>query len=164
MAQAVQSIKVRCNGWLGVANAVQRRVSHLVCVEQPPAEADAAQRQDRGAAEHAGTSGAPALEAEGYLESLGTVSLSVSGALPSASGWHVVGLSRWDLPLVGGILIPAPNVVVPFAVDGAGESTWSTQLPPSIGAPLTLFVQSWTLDPGAAAGFAATDTETKALH
>jgi len=112
----------------------------------------------------AGTNGAPALEAEGYLESLGTVSLSVSGALPSASGWHVVGLSRWDLPLVGGILIPAPNVVVPFAVDGAGESTWSTQLPPSIAAPLTLFVQSWTLDPGAAAGFAATDAETKALH
>lgn len=112
----------------------------------------------------AGTGGEPSLAVDGYLESLETLELTLEDALPAADGWHVVGTTRLDLPLLGGVLIPTPLILVPFSVDGTGQSAFSAQLPDGIAAPFALYVQSWIVDPGAFAGFSASNAVTKTLH
>lgn len=111
-----------------------------------------------------GTAGPPSLHVQGYLEPGQTVGLSLANALPTTYGWHVVGTSRWDLPIAGGTLIPAMDLLVPFTVDGSGQASVSAPLPPTVVGPLSLYVQSWVVDPGAAVGLAASNAVTKALQ
>ncbi len=111
-----------------------------------------------------GTPGTPSLDVQGYLEPGQTVGLTLGNALPSSHGWHVVGASRWDLPISGGTLIPAMDLLVPFQLDAAGQGSVSASLPPTIAGPFSLYVQSWIVDPGAAFGLAASNAVTKSVH
>ena len=112
----------------------------------------------------AGTNGDPVLDIQGYLQLDEFVQLNLSNALPFSFGWHVIGLSRWDVPLAGGTLVPAWDLPVRFRVDGAGQAMASTWINQSLPRPFELYVQSWFIDPGAPQGLASSNAVTKALQ
>ncbi len=108
----------------------------------------------------AGTNGFPALSGSGALAAGSTLTLSLVNALPSAPGLHVVGVVRWDLPLFGGVLVPTPDVLVPFATDAQGAASLAKLLANTPAVPL--YVQSWVVDAGAPELLSASNAVTAA--
>jgi len=107
----------------------------------------------------AGSGGStPALVGSGQLVSGGVVTLAVTGARPNATCWLVLGTTVANLPLKGGVLVPAPLIVL----GGLNTSPTGTLL---ISAPLTtalppaaaLVAQVWVADPAAVRDFAASN-------
>ena len=107
----------------------------------------------------AGTSGTPQLIAKGALTAGGSVSFEVSDALPQGNGFYVVGFSALEIPLLGGTLVPFPDLLLALSTDAAGqlESTYSV---PGFAPGTTLFTQAWMIDPVAAQGASATNAVT----
>lgn len=103
-----------------------------------------------------GSLGSPRLEGTGSPVGTAPVSLELSGALPGAPAWLVGGLSRVDLPLLGGVLVPSLDVLVGILPDASGSLSvpfaWPG-LPPGF----DLHFQAWILDPAGPAGFAASN-------
>jgi len=112
--------------------------------------------QDVGAA-LPGAVGAPVLDGRGRFALGATIELQVSNALPGTFGWYVVGASEWALPLFGGVLTPAPDLLVPLATDPNGRTgrLHTFAFSPVVGA--NLWVQAWLVDPTAPQGLAATN-------
>lgn len=105
----------------------------------------------------AGALGTPVLEGDGVLEPLGTLTLELDGANPGVQAFHVIGVSELNAPLRGGILIPAPDVLVPILVGASDGVTLSIPLPANVPAPLSLWIQSWVPDAAAVKNFAASN-------
>jgi hypothetical protein len=108
--------------------------------------------------ELSGLFGPPQVEGMGTLLPLSPVSLVVSGAHPLTPAYLVLGLSDLFAPFKGGVLVPSPDFIFPpLVTDGAGglvlASTWPAGLPPGVSS----WWQFWLADPGAPAGFAATN-------
>jgi ligand-binding sensor domain-containing protein len=105
----------------------------------------------------AGSFREPRLAGRGLAFGGETYGLVASGFAPSTLGLHVVGTTVADLPLLGGLLVPSPDVTIPFATDARGDTDVETVWP--LGAPvgLELWLQSWAIDPAGAQGFAATN-------
>lgn len=105
----------------------------------------------------AGTHGFPRLAGTGTVTGGGSVSIDLTNALENTGGIWIVGLTAVNLPLLGGLLVPAPTVVLPLSTDAAGAASlplvWPAGLPP--GAQLVF--QTWLTDPGAAQGLAASN-------
>lgn len=104
-----------------------------------------------------GASGLPALAGDGALVGGGALTFDLGGAAPLAPAFFVLGLSRIDLPLFGGVLVPAPDLALPTTTDSQGAAatvqTWPTGLP----AGLTLWAQAWITDGAAVQGAAASN-------
>ena len=98
----------------------------------------------------------PNLAGRGPLTPGSPARLSVRGAAASAPASIILGLLTVNLPFKGGILVPAPTLVVPLATNAQGALdlpfTW-------VNAPagINLFVQVWIKDLGAPTGFSATN-------
>ncbi|MBI1382862.1 MAG: hypothetical protein GC161_17450 [Planctomycetaceae bacterium] len=82
--------------------------------------------------------------------------LSVQGAPPGAPAGFVVGVGQGALPILGGIIVPDPAIVLPdlFTANGAGQISVPIV---GIGNPATVVVQAVVLDPGQPAGFQITN-------
>jgi len=104
-----------------------------------------------------GSRGLPRLEGAGLLQGGTVATVTVSEALENAPGVHILGISQVNLPLLGGVLVPNPNVLVPFATDGAGVASLSLPWPAGLPPGTQLFFQSWIVDPAATAGLSATN-------
>jgi hypothetical protein len=102
-----------------------------------------------------GAKDTPNLAGAGPLTQGSTTRLSVRGAAPFAPAWLVVGFSQLGIPLLGGTLVPFPNVAIPLATDGAGAIDVVFPWPPS--PQVTLTAQVWVLDPGAPQGWSASN-------
>lgn len=106
-----------------------------------------------------GTHGAPQLEASGSLADDTQLTLDLDGALEAAPAWLVAGLAQLGAPFKGGVLVPAPDVVLPLVTDAAGmlglQATWPTGLP--VGTQVLM--QCWIQDAAAGAGFAASNAQ-----
>jgi len=106
----------------------------------------------------AGSTGTPVLDGLGSLVAGDAVTLSVSNSLPNATTGLVIGLSELNAAFKGGVLVPAPDVLVlGLITDGAGTLTLPGLWPPGLPSGTTLFLQSWIVDPGGPAGFSATN-------
>ncbi len=105
----------------------------------------------------AGTLGAPELVMSGSLESLSSNLATLSNAAPSAFSVVFAGFSLVNLPLEGGVLLPAPDVVRFFFTDGSGSLnlpfTWPAGSPPG----LDSYYQIWVEDAGAPFAYAASN-------
>jgi hypothetical protein len=103
----------------------------------------------------AGAHGVPALAGGGTLVPGTQVALLVSGAAAQAPGFFALGTSASFQPLFAGTLVPAPQVLAPFATDASGFAqalfTW-----PSVPSGTPLYAQAGLLDPQAALGVAMT--------
>lgn len=105
-----------------------------------------------------GALGAPSLSGTGSLEGGSSATLLLTEAAPAAPAWLVLGIARIDLPLLGGVLVPAPNAVVAvLQTDGAGSAQSALPVPLSSAAGLPTYWQAWVLDAGGPAGFAASN-------
>jgi hypothetical protein len=104
----------------------------------------------------AGTFGVPALDGHGATLPGSPVSFTVSGALPQSIGLLGLGASTLYVPLLGGVLVPSPDVVVPFALDAIGAAsvpaTW-----PNVPPGTSLYLQAIVLDPAPIEGIAWTN-------
>ena len=107
----------------------------------------------------AGTGGVtPTLFVTGSLEGDSPVRLELERALPGATTHLVVGASALGLPFYGGVLCPAPDLLLlGLPVDADGELTLAGDFPAGAPAGLSLFLQFWTDDAGGPFGYSASN-------
>jgi FG-GAP repeat len=105
----------------------------------------------------AGAGGVPLLVGSGVFSASSTIVFNVSNAAPSAPGFLVLGFSAINLPLLGGVLVPFPDVLLNLLTDPIGGAQTQVPVPPLLPPGINLFVQAWLLDAGAVSGWAATN-------
>jgi len=106
----------------------------------------------------AGTPGTPTLEGIGSMVAGDGVRLIVSDALPIATTGIVVGLSELNAAFKGGLLVPAPDVLLlGLLTDGSGTLSLPGLWPPGLPSNTSLFLQAWIADAGGPVGFSATN-------
>lgn len=82
--------------------------------------------------------------------------LELLDARPGAPTTLILGASAWQVPLKGGVLVPALDVVLPgLLVDAEGAVTITGSLPLGVPSGLEFWAQYWTVDPDAVAGLSA---------
>ena len=105
-----------------------------------------------------GSHGTPSLAGKGLLFGGTPCSIAVSGAPELAPATLVMGFSAIDAPLKGGVLVPAPDVLLTGLSTGpSGAIAWSGTWPAGIPSGLQFYVQAWILDADAPGGFAASN-------
>lgn len=102
----------------------------------------------------------PGLYGMGPLSGLSINTLTMAGAAPFSPVLLVVGLNLLNAPFKGGTFVPSPDLILPMPAPSAtGELTfqfvWPTLIPPGV----PLYFQFWVVDPGASAGYAASNGE-----
>ena len=102
----------------------------------------------------AGAAGIPQLDGDGTLQAGTPVSVTLTGAAPSALSAIVIGLSRIDAPFKGGTLVPAVDLLVVLTTSPAGTLTLSGTFPAGVPSGTDFFVQVIVTDAGAVQGFA----------
>jgi WD40 repeat protein len=104
-----------------------------------------------------GAHGIPLLTGSGLLQGGAPLTFHLSGALESTFAFLGLGLSRIDLPLFGGILVPSPDLVLSTPTNGIGAAAktlnWPSGLPPGT----LLYAHTWLIDPASLLGFAASN-------
>lgn len=106
----------------------------------------------------AGSNGAPVLSGSGNLTAGEQVTLTLTNGLPVASSALVMGLSSITAPFKGGLLVPAPDLIVSgLTLDAAGSLTLGDRWPAGVPAGVTVWFQSWVNDPVAPQGLAASN-------
>jgi hypothetical protein len=101
----------------------------------------------------AGSKGFSSLQGVGSLQASSAVHLLVKHVPPAAPLFLVLGLRAANLPLHGGVLVPAPELVLTgLLADAEGAATLSAHWPAGVPAGTTLFVQAWYLQSGQSFG------------
>ena len=105
----------------------------------------------------AGLHGVPVLAGDGSLVAGTPVSLGVSSARENAPSMLVMGFNELNAPFKGGVLVPAPDVVLTgLATDGTGAWTLAGNWPSGISNATSFTSQVWVLDPAGPKGLSAT--------
>ena len=104
-----------------------------------------------------GVGGVPALAGAGDLDAGSTMTLTIGGARPNAPSVLCIGASRLDLPMLGGILIPNPEIVLTLGTDPSGGASFSTPWPTGIPAGVRLWHQAWIADATGIRGVSSTN-------
>ena len=95
----------------------------------------------------AGAYGDPVLVGDGTLAPGSPMSLTLSNALENTTAFLVIGLSTASAPLLGGILVPSPDLVTLGLPTGAlGSLTFSANWP-ALPSGTPVYFQYWILDP-----------------
>ena len=108
----------------------------------------------------AGTAGLPALLTDGSLCGGGTLSFTIVNGRPVAPALVVVGLEAAPQPWKGGVMWPAPQLVLPLMLDVAGNGTLLLHVPSGHPSQQAVYAQGWIADPAASAGLSATPAIT----
>jgi len=95
----------------------------------------------------------PVLNAWGGTQAQDQVTFSLSKAGPAAQTAVVLGLSQVNVHAVGGILVPAPDLIKFFNTDAHGERALSFALPSDLGTGTQVWVQMLSQDAAAPAGW-----------
>ncbi len=107
-----------------------------------------------------GVSGASVLTGVGSFAGGTNISLNLSNAAPAAAGFLVVGGSAINLPLFGGVLVPSPDLLLPYNTDGSGNGSFTTLYPAGKPDCVTFTFQVWYFDAAGPQGFAASNAIT----
>ena len=108
----------------------------------------------------AGSHGVPHTTGTGSLAPGTPVGVTLAGALPGTTAWFVMGATRIDLPLKGGVLVPDPNppgFFVPVPTDGTGGVVLSSTWPAGIPSGSSVFIHWWIVDGAAPKGLSASN-------
>jgi hypothetical protein len=105
----------------------------------------------------AGGAGLPELDGRGSLTANNTVTLSLTGAAPSAPTILTVGASTLNAAFFGGTLVPQPDITVPVSTDANGATTLAFAWPATIAGGTNFWLQQWVLDPSAPRTVSGTD-------
>jgi hypothetical protein len=106
-----------------------------------------------------GTKDVPNLAGVGPLTAGSPTRLALRGASPSAPGWIVAGFSLLELPLLGGTLVPFPDVHAPILATAQGSLDLTFPWP-ALAPGTELTAQAWFFDPGAPQGWSASNALT----
>jgi len=109
----------------------------------------------------AGTSGVPQLTGNGSLIAGAAIQWSLASAKGSTTAWFVAGFSQIQLPLLGGTLVPALDVLIPVSTSGLGTASLSAGLSKSLPSGQEITAQVWLQDPAGPAGWAASNAITQ---
>ncbi len=106
-----------------------------------------------------GTNGAPILRAHpmGGLYGHKPVSLALTNARPSAPAVVLIGLTRLDLPLNGGTLVPNPDILIVLGTDVSGALSFGGSFPSGVPSGFQFWIQEWIIDAAAPLGWAASN-------
>ncbi|TAJ04870.1 MAG: hypothetical protein EPO68_16820 [Planctomycetota bacterium] len=104
-----------------------------------------------------GISGAPHLVGTGALTAGSSTRLTLSNAHPLAPAWLAIGGQALDLPILGGVLVPEPTLIIGQTTTPTGSASFQAPWPASIPAGQSLYFQYWIQDPAATFGFAASN-------
>jgi len=85
------------------------------------------------------------------------VRVDVTNAPKSRPGLVVIGAHESPIPFLGGTLVPSPDVAAAIVADASGNATSSFAAPGSFPNGVTIYLQSWFLDPTGPKGIAATN-------
>lgn len=111
-----------------------------------------------------GSAGTPTLVGSGPLLVHSNLTLSLTQARANAPTWLFIGLNRLDVPLLGGTLVPNPDVIVsPLITDATGKITLSAVLPPGVPLGTSLYFQYWIAEPSNPSGASASNGLQAAL-
>jgi len=106
----------------------------------------------------AGSAGVPLMQVTGALLADASITLELSGAQPSAMAPVILGTSLLQAPFKQGVLVPAPDLIfAQFTTNASGARTLATSWPAGVPAGVLLAMQWWVQDPGAPAGWAASN-------
>jgi hypothetical protein len=105
----------------------------------------------------AGTEGVPQLFGQGALAASQPVAWHLKDGPPGAHAWLVVGFTSLNAPFMGGVLVPAPDLLFPAYLDGDGHLQFPGIMPAATPAGVELYFQVWISDPGAPFGFAGSN-------
>jgi len=101
-----------------------------------------------------GTGGFPVMLAEGAFGAGDAFALELAGARADAPAVLVAGGTLLGAPLLGGVLVPAPDLMVPLVTNGDGAAALAGVVREAP-ADLSAFAQWWIADPAASQGWAA---------
>lgn len=104
-----------------------------------------------------GIAGAPHLTGTGPMTPASTNTLNLADACPLASCVVGIGVNVYNLPYLGGVLVPYPLLVLPLSTDAAGTSHWQLLLPSGLPAGIPLLFQYWIEDSAATFGWSASN-------
>jgi hypothetical protein len=104
-----------------------------------------------------GAAGAAELDGTTPLQPGQPVTLTVEKGPATSAGAFVLGLSPLTLPVLGGTLVPSPDVVVPLTTDGSGAADFTATWPSGLALGGAIFAQAWMLDPSAPQGYSASN-------
>jgi hypothetical protein len=107
----------------------------------------------------AGTLGVPTLTGSGSLLGGQPVTLSLTNAPPNAPVIAVAGLNLLVQPVMGGVLVPSPDLLVVGAAltNANGQFSTTESWPAGVPGGVSTYFQFWFPDPGAPLGFTATN-------
>ncbi|TAJ10124.1 MAG: PEP-CTERM sorting domain-containing protein [Planctomycetota bacterium] len=105
----------------------------------------------------AGVSGVPLLTSDGTLAAGSTVRVQLSGTAPSSLAYYAIGFSALNVPLLGGVLVPTPELVIAAATSASGGHVLGATWPAGIPAGAKVYLQAWTLDAAAAQGWSSSN-------
>ncbi len=106
----------------------------------------------------AGTFGTPLLTGTGQLAGGDLATIDLTGGPPGGTAILVFGLTAVNVPFKGGVLVPAPDLVLGgLTLDGVGALSIGFEWPPGLTAGTTLWFQYWIPDLGGPFGFAASN-------
>ena len=98
----------------------------------------------------------PVMSSLGGLFPTAGTKIEVSTALPSSTGYLILGFTNLSAPFKGGVMVPFPDFVHLFATDVAGH--WQVIFSwPNLPAGFQMWWQAWLPDANGPAGFAATN-------
>ena len=107
----------------------------------------------------AGSTHCPRLTGSGSLQAGTPVEVNLEVAAPSSLAVLLVGLSEQDLAwFYGGVLVPAPDIVVgPLGTDATGGLLAAGSWPADVPSGFQAWLQIWIADLGAPFGYAASN-------
>ncbi|HTE05723.1 MAG TPA: YncE family protein, partial [Planctomycetota bacterium] len=106
----------------------------------------------------AGTVGFPSLMGCGTLAGGDPVTLTLANCKPFAGAFLVIGVTAVNAPLKGGVLVPAPTLVLgPFSTGPAGMLPLTAPMAVGLPSGLPLYFQDWMPDAAGVKGFAASN-------
>ncbi len=105
-----------------------------------------------------GLTGLPALDATGWLAASSPLTLALTNARPGAAATLVVGFSAINAPFKGGVLVPAPALVLSgLPINGAGSLILPALWPAGVPSGFPLLFQYWIQDAAGTLGWAASN-------
>ncbi|MBM3978379.1 MAG: hypothetical protein FJ299_15500 [Planctomycetes bacterium] len=105
----------------------------------------------------AGVAGLPSLVGSGPLTVGQLNQLVLTQAAPASPAWIVASATALHAPLFGGVLVPAPDIVLYRPTNAFGSAVTSFALSPGVPAGASLYFQHWILDPAATDSLAASN-------
>lgn len=104
-----------------------------------------------------GALGVPALDGVGALTSGSPTLLTLSNAAASRATMLFVGASRVDLPLLGGTLVPSPDLALPLITNASGTVVLAAPWPAGVPTSAIFYFQAWIADPSGPLGVTASN-------